>query len=283
MNLFVKGIIIGIGKILPGISGSMLAIMMGEYEKIIESLTNIKEQIKERKTYLLKIGIGIITSIALLSKVIVKCLNRYYFTTMLLLIGMIIGDTLERIKRVKNKKEKRCIVILTISVIIIQIINAKTPKSVKFKKLSTKEIQYTAKEFVILSGIGSIDAISSIIPGISGTALLMITGYYNNIITTVSTITDYKRIIVNGFIIIPFGIGFVITLIMTSKIINTLITKYKRESNIIITVFMSSTTTTLIQTTIIANKTKQGYIIGTITLLIGIIIINIINKRKKIN
>jgi putative membrane protein len=283
MNLFIKGIIIGIGKILPGISGSMLAIMMGEYERIIESLTNIRGQIKEKNTYLLKIGIGIITSISLLSKVIVKCLNLYYFATMLLLIGMIVGNILGRVKQSTNKKERKIILVSAIIIIIIQIIEMKTSTTLDLKKLCTKEIRYTIKEFIILVGIGSLDAISSIIPGISGTALLMITGYYNNIIETISTIMNYKKIIINGFIMIPFGIGFIITLIIMAKAINTIIIKYNRESNIIITVLMTLTTFTLIKTIIMYKTTISEYIIGTITLLTGIIITDIINKRKKVN
>lgn len=282
MNLYIKGIIIGVGKILPGISGSVLAISLGEYEKIVESITNIKEQIRERKTYLLKIGLGVITAIAILSKVIVKCLNTYYFATILLLIGMISGDTLKKFSKMKNAKEKKWILILTVIMIIIQIIRTENKKTLDLKEINNREIQYTLLEFIILTGIGAIDAVASIIPGISGTALLMITGYYNNIITAISTIFDYKRIEINAFIMIPFCIGFIITLITVSKILNTIIKKHKKEINVITTAFMIVTIFTLLKTTLPLKKTMSEYITGTMTISIGFLVTKQINKRKKV-
>ena len=48
INLFIKGIIIGIGKVIPGVSGSMLAISLGIYEKILNSISNIFKDFKEK-------------------------------------------------------------------------------------------------------------------------------------------------------------------------------------------------------------------------------------------
>ena len=125
MNLIIKGFIIGIGKIIPGVSGAMLAITLGEYEKIIEAISNIKKNTIKNTKYLSTIGIGIILAITLTSKIIVKCLNMHYFPTMLLFIGMIIGGIPKIIKETKPKIKDilLSVIILLILFLIIKNLN----------------------------------------------------------------------------------------------------------------------------------------------------------------
>ena len=103
MNNLIKGFIIGIGKILPGVSGALLAILMGVYDKSIDYIINFKRNKKESIKYLFPIGIGILLSIILFSKVIYYTLSKYYFEVMMLFIGLIIGTTPSSI----NKTEKK--------------------------------------------------------------------------------------------------------------------------------------------------------------------------------
>lgn len=75
LNLL-KGFIIGIGKIIPGVSGSILAITLGVYDKSVEYINNFKHTKKESLKYLLPLGIGIIISIIIFSKIITILLDK---------------------------------------------------------------------------------------------------------------------------------------------------------------------------------------------------------------
>lgn len=276
MNLIIKGFIIGIGKIIPGVSGAMLAIILGEYEKIIKTISNIKNTNIEQMKYLTKIAIGIILAITLTSKIIVKSLNTHYFTTMLLFIGMIIGGIPNVIKQIKiNYKD------IIISIIFILI----TMMPIKELTLTQNHtIEQTIIEFTKLIGIGSLDALSSIIPGISGTALLMIFGYYDIILKTFATTLNPLYIKQNIFILLPFTIGFVIGILVISKIICILLKKQKNKLNIIITIFMIITTIILTKKTIETNPTIQEIILGIILGIFGIIVtIKLENKNNNMN
>ena len=101
---FIKGFIIGIGKIIPGVSGAMLATIMGVYDKSIFYICNFKNNIKAAIKYLFPIGIGVIVSIILFSKIISLCLDKYYVITMLFFIGLIIGGFSFIVNKV-NKKD----------------------------------------------------------------------------------------------------------------------------------------------------------------------------------
>ena len=230
MNLIIKGFIIGIGKIIPGVSGAMIAMLLNEYDNIIDSIANIKKDTYNKTKYLSKIGLGIISAIIIMSKIIVKSISKHYFVTMLLFVGIIIGGILETLKKIKPKKKDIIISILILLLIYIII-----------TKLRIRKYNYgqnKLKHFIIIIIMGIMDAISSIIPGISGTATLMYFGYYNEIIETFSTITNISMIEKNVKIMLPFIIGFIIGTIIISKILDKIIKKHPNIVNITITIFM---------------------------------------------
>ena len=96
------GLIIGVGKIIPGVSGSVLAITLGVYEKIIYSINNIFKDYKNLY-YLSKLGIGIIVSIVFLSRIIIYLLSNYYTYTIFIFIGLICGSMKEITTNTKLK------------------------------------------------------------------------------------------------------------------------------------------------------------------------------------
>ena len=214
MNLVIKGLIIGIGKILPGISGAMLAMMIGEYERIIYSISTINENSKEKIKYLTKIGLGIILAISLISKIIVKCFNKYYLPTMLLFLGLIIGDI---IKIEKTKILKKYIHYKNIYIVIIVVTILQLGKKMIDINININLSKKTFKNLII---VGMIEAVASIIPGISGTAILLKINCYDTIIKTFATIFDYNCIIQNLKIIIPFFLGFIVGIFIITRLLS---------------------------------------------------------------
>ena len=91
IRLIVKGLIIGLGKIIPGVSGGMLAISLGVYEKGLDALSHFFRNVKENTKFLCLLGLGILISVVLMSKLIKFSLDNYYLPTMLLFIGLIAG------------------------------------------------------------------------------------------------------------------------------------------------------------------------------------------------
>lgn len=276
MDLIIKGFIIGIGKILPGVSGSLLAITLGIYEKIIEKISNLKKDIIKNTIFLSKISIGIIISIIMFSKIIVKCINNHYFATMLLFIGMITGGIPKIIKKTKLTKSNIIITITTVIILIIILNLCNSNQGI----INNHILEYKIEEFIKLIGVGMIDSITSIIPGISGTAILMSIGYYNIIITSFSNITKIDTLTPTLFVLIPFGIGFIIGTIYVSKIINIIIKKNKNIINILSIIFMIITTIILIKQALISKYTKLELIIGLNLFIIGIIMITYINRNN---
>ena len=89
---FIKGIFIGLGAILPGISSGVICIIVGLYEKLLDSALNFLKDIKNNFKFLFPIANGAILGIVLFSKVILYCFNSIPCQTKSLFIGLLLGS-----------------------------------------------------------------------------------------------------------------------------------------------------------------------------------------------
>ena len=263
--LIIKGIIIGIGKIIPGVSGSMLAISMGIYQKLINSINDFFKNIKDNSIFLIKIIIGILISITCFSNIIVYLLDKYYLITMFFFIGLIIGS-LNDIKI--NTKNNYIITILTFIITTI----------LGFISIdNTVIIDDNILNFIYYIFVGFIDAVTMIVPGISGTATLMMIGSYNTIITVYSNLFNLNLLMFNLKILLPFFIGIGIGIIITAKLINYLFKNYKNKTYSAILGFSISTIVLMFIKSINTNYTYNTLLIAIIFLMLGILLIKKIN------
>ena len=257
--LVLKGIIIGAGKIIPGVSGGMLAITLNIYDRGIKSISEFFKDIKNNFTFLFTLGIGILISILTISKLIKYSLEMYYLSTMLLFIGLIIGGIPSIFKEINNKKSLKNIIIMIIPFVLVFLMSMTSTINTSNKEVS----------FIPLVLIGTVDAITMIIPGISGTAILMMLGYYDVIITTFSSLTDFSLIIPNLKIMIPFGIGLILGTIVLTKIINYFLEKHHTSSYCAIVGFAISSVLLLLVETFKNNYSIFEIIISLVLLMIG--------------
>ncbi len=209
LKLIMKGFVVGIGKIIPGVSGSMLAVTMGIYEKIIKAITNFFDDIKNNSKLLINFGIGVLLAIVLFSRLILFLLNNYYYEVMYLFLGLIIATLLSFIKEVKFNKYN--IFIMVLLFFIVMVLSCKSSNSVYIFKNTIFDYLY-----IILLGI--IDAFTSIVPGISGTAIYMVMGCYSFVLSILSK--------PNSIIFVIYGIGLIIGIISVCYIMNFLFERY---------------------------------------------------------
>lgn len=264
--LFIKGIIIGIGKIIPGVSGSMLAISMGIYQKMIDSINNFFKDIKGNFLYLFKIGIGVLISIVFFSGIILKCLNNYYIITIFLFIGLIVGSFKDIKKEIKYRNNKIIFITLFIT-LLFGLINISSEANIENKVLN----------FLYFVFAGFIDAFTMVVPGISGTATLMMIGAYNKLMETFSNLLNLTLFTSNFLIILPFAIGMTIGIIFTVKLISYLFKCYKDNTYSAIIGFSISTIILMAIKCINSSYTLSNLILAFIMLFIGVFV------SKKIN
>lgn len=221
--LMIKGMIIGIANIIPGVSGGTLMITLGVYEKIIETISHFFKNIKKNLKFITPLGIGLALAILLFSKLIDFSLSKFPFATTFFFIGLILGGIplLWRKVKIKTRKISNWLVFfITFTLVVV----------FTFLKSGNNMVDLTTIGFsnmISLFLVGVVAASTMIIPGISGSFMLMLFGYYEPIINTISSITNFNLLGHNLLILIPFGIGVIVGVILVAKLIEYLLKKYE--------------------------------------------------------
>ena len=261
--LVIKGFFMGIANLIPGISGGTLAIVLGIYDKLIDSISNLFSKFKDNVKFLLPIFIGLGISILTMSKVISFALNNWLFPTVLFFIGAIMGGIPMLHSKIKNTKmDFTSYMVFTISfTLIILLTFAAGDSQVSFETLS-------AISYIKLFLVGVIAAATMIVPGVSGAAVLMTLGYYEPIINVVKNITDFSMLSHNLAVCIPFGVGVLIGIFGIAKLIEFLFKKYEKQTYYGVLGFVTSS----ILAIIIQNFTSEMIIsFSLLEIVIGVV------------
>ncbi len=229
---FLKGMVIGIANIIPGVSGGTMMVSMGIYDKLIHCITHLFSKFKENLKFLLPIFLGAGAALIGLSFVIEPAFEHFPLQTNCLFIGLIFGGIPAIWKNLKNDdgKVKPNVSHLIPFIIFFAIV-------VGMALLGGTEGTEVDLSFNFLSalklfGVGIIASATMVIPGVSGSMMLLLLGYYNPII---EAINDFVKSIVkwnvdgilNGCgILIPLGIGIVIGIFAIAKIIEIVLAKF---------------------------------------------------------
>ncbi len=262
LKIFFSGFIIGLGKIMPGVSGSVLAICLGYYERIISSLSSIKH-LKEDFLFFINIFLGILIAIILGSRVIKYFLDTNFIYTVSLFIGLMIPGIIPLFKEVNNKDLTPKMILL--GILVLSILELFSIFSFKTSNIPTGNFLYN---FISLIICGILDASATIIPGISGSALLLLVGYYNLIISSLADPFKYQSIMV----LIPFGIGMILGVIIISKLMSYLFKNYRTQTLVIIIALILFSIFSLIKYLILYIMTIEELVIAIILLCVGIIL-----------
>lgn len=238
---FIKGFILGIANVIPGVSGGTMAVSMGLYELILSSIGNFFKDIKGNFIKLLPIILGILVAIVSTSKLVTYALTNYKAQTLFLFIGLIFGGVSLIMRKIKGKGSKTNYLIFFVIFFFVISLN--------FLKTGLIEISFTNMgiiDYLLLLLMGFIASSAMVIPGISGSFILMVLGYYDKIIYTVSTITDFSKLGSNLLILVPFGIGVIIGIVFMAKLITNLIKKYETKTYFAIMGFVLSSVVVLL-------------------------------------
>ena len=219
--LVIKGFFVGIANIIPGVSGGTLAITLGIYEELIEAISHFFRKIKSNIKFLIPIGIGAFTAIVIGSRIIEISLEKYTLPTLLFFTGLILGGMPMLFGKIKkNIKPSYALIFLATFALVIGVMFLKTGNDVVLVDLN-------AWGYFKLFLVGVIAAATMIIPGISGSFMLMVMGYYEPIINAINEFTSFNNLWNNFWILMPFGIGVLLGIIVIAKIIEFLFQKFE--------------------------------------------------------
>lgn len=229
--LVIKGFIMGIANIIPGVSGGTLALILGIYERFIGAISHFFTNIKENIKFLIPIAIGMVLAIVSLSRVIDYSYNHFPIPTSLFFVGLVLGGIPMLLSKVKGKKEvkKSSSYIIAFCTFTLVIFMA-TSELIFGEGLKISFSNMSMMGYLLLFLVGVIAAATMVIPGVSGSLVLMLLGYYYPVIAVIKETTKFQNLGSNIFLLGVFGVGVVVGIVLISKLIEFLFQKYETKT-----------------------------------------------------
>lgn len=222
-----QGMVVGIANIIPGVSGGTMMVAMGLYDKLIHAITHLKSEFKESLKLLVPIFLGAGIAIVALSRLFEFLLENYPIPTNFAFCGLIAGSLPFIFKKVKGHSvsvgRAVCFIIFFAIVILMAVMGETSGNAA--------DVSFGLINVVKLLLVGIIAAATMVIPGVSGSMMLMLLGYYDTILKTINNFMDalvafdMQEILVQCGILIPFGIGVILGIFLIAKIIEFIFSK----------------------------------------------------------
>lgn len=220
--LFLIGILIGTAMIIPGVSGSVIAVIFGVYDKSITALTNFFKNFKKNIIYLFILGSGILTGAIWFSNVMMFLYEKHEIITKFSFIGLILGGIPFLINEIKKKKtEKINVKMFLITLLFSLVLWYLSENLINL----TININNSSKilNFFLLFLSGFIYSVGKVIPGISGSFLLILIGMYEFVLSIMAN--PINAVVTSFDKILPFILGLIFGVIVLLKLMKYLLDK----------------------------------------------------------
>jgi len=240
LSNFLKSIAVGAGAIAPGLSGGTLAIILGLYEKIIAAISNLTRRPVDSIRFLIPVGAGGLVGVVAFSTVQVLLLERYLMQTMLCFMGLIIGS-LPFLFREANQQDPitRENAVSRVIPFILALAAGLALAILDTREISVAPVAVvmSVTTFLRLLLVGVLIAASLIIPGVSGTVLLVMIGQYGLVLNAVSDLRNILKlpmaspqmiqgIIDNILVLVPLALGAVGGALLFSRLMHILFRRW---------------------------------------------------------
>lgn len=204
-----KGALVGIGFILPGLSGGVLAVIFGIYDQLIRFLANIRRNFLKNALYFLPVAIGAAIGIVLFAVVVEKAFGKYAALFVSLFVGFVAG-TFPSLYKTAGKEGRKSsdigiLIVTTIAIFALMLVGG-------------QQLTEVTPNLMVWLGSGLLMGLGLIVPGMSPSNFLIYFGLYDKMAIGIKDF-DFG-------VIIPLIIGFIICVLLFAKLAAWLFKKY---------------------------------------------------------
>ena len=220
------GVFFGLAVIVPGVSGSTIAIIFGFYAGMLYGLGNILSDFKRCFAFLLPIGVGAIFGFGVGFLLLKELFETYVFQVVCLFVGLMIGAVPALTKEIKGEKLSALRGILFAIGIAIPLAIGGISIALMGGEETSATLTFSVGKLLAYIPLGFIVAITQIVPGLSATAILMAFGQFKPILNSIDKdvlLGEPLIILMLGTMVLGFGVG----IICISKIFSAIIKKHK--------------------------------------------------------
>ena len=266
-----RGVLIGLANIIPGVSGGTMMVSMGIYDTIIGCINTLFKDFKRCVKILWPYLVGMVLGILGLAKLITYLLGTFPLQTNLTFIGLIFGGLPVILKKTKDEKKGAPGLIAFLAafalVIVLQILGEGNGQDAA--------LSFSIGQILILFIMGVIASATMVIPGVSGSMMLMLLGYYNPVVGSVSRMVDallhvnMGEILACCGVLVPFGIGVVVGIFAIAKLIEMLLSRYPGPTYCAILGLVAASPVAILMAMDYAGVTLISWVFGVVLFAAG--------------
>lgn len=269
-----KGMVIGIANIIPGVSGGTMMVAMGIYDKLIHCITHLFSELKKSILFLLPIAIGMGIAVVGSAFGLEYLFANFPLQTNLLFIGLIVGGLPAIWKNVKGNKVKVGHIIaglIFFGIVVAMAVMGETEGA-------AADLSFNLINVIKLLGVGVVAAATMVIPGVSGSMMLLLMGYYNPILNAITDFIsnlvafDMKGIMQGVGVLAPFGVGVVVGIFAIAKLIEIIFAKFPLYAYWAIIGLIVASPIAIIAMNAFPAITFLGVLTGAVALVVGFVI-----------
>lgn len=256
---FIIGTLIGIASTVPGVSGAIIAVCFGVYERLIADLADLFHKIKEDLAFIVLIGGGILFGMVAIAFGLDFIMDNYVVAAMLLFLGLIGGQLPELWNltepSVKISKTNAAAFIIGLAITICLLF------------LGTSEDKVLTHDLVsygYMFLVGILFSVSKLAPGISGSTVLLALGLFAPLMHIVTTF--------DLLLLIPAGLGLVVGLLGFAKVVNYALTKYRKSTYLMIFGLTIGSMFIIFKEAAIEYVGIEDLLLGAVALVVGILL-----------
>ncbi len=227
----IQGFSMALADSVPGVSGGTVAFVLGFYDKFINSLNTLISRKKDKKSsisFLIKLGIGWVIGMAIASLILSNLFETHIYQVSSLFIGFIIFAIPLIVKEEKQNIEGKYknLIFTIIGIIIVSAITYFNPQTGSETSIDITNLNFGLAIYVFVAGMIAISAM--ILPGISGSTLLLIFGLYVPIITGIKETLHLNLAYIP--VLFVFGLGILTGIALVIKLVKKALEKYRSQT-----------------------------------------------------
>ena len=245
---FFAGMAIGTGAAIPGVSGAAIAVIFRVYEDIIAAVNNFRKKFGWALSILVPILLGVLLAVGICIILFHLAFRHFMFVLMCLFAGFLIGSFPGITDEVKGENiNSKAIILMVIGFVFVIALGVLSVvmglRGSNVGQLFLDPIPWWL--YLVLIPVGAVAAVALTVPGLSGSLILLIIGFYRPLVDSAETWAkellhgDFNHTLPLIGVIGCFGIGCLIGVIVVSKIMNILLSKWRKETFFTIIGFIS--------------------------------------------
>ena len=226
---FFVGTLVGIMSMMPGASGGIIAVIFGIYERLIADVANIRGKLLKDLRFIIPVGLGVVVGLLVCAVGIDALLQNWEIPLMFFFAALIVFQIPDIYKLCNGRDDDRTVSGWNVIACVVGFVSM-----VAFLFLGSTDsgislVELDAVDIVLLFIVGVLIALSKIVPGLSGAAILLAIGLYTPLMDLVGGM-DMSVLMERLAALVPIGIGLIVGVLGLSRIVDYFFRTHRRSA-----------------------------------------------------